>query len=398
MDAPAFDTTRLGRPALLSIFLYLLIFVIASMSITRQAHASGTVTPTSGWCSNIYDPSTCIYATELEACARLASMQAECKYSPRIVHYNGTEIAGDACFANNSSGVVCFPSWSGLGWMGSRSVCPPNSTGTPATNPTSCTCNDPSVSDPTAYVPDSAGTSCVPSAACPAHASGTPCACDTGYKFDAAGTSCVSACTVDPLPKPPPPFSDACSNSLEKGKGIDVDNACAAGLTPDMKDGAQCVADKIHALAIPYNGPSATVRTAAYQDHLLAIWKKWKEIQKKVVSDVDKQACASVIANVDDEMKWHRIDSTPSSSGNLAPHVLGRAIDIPRDVIDAMMAQVTTPPTIVKACLFCTPFMSPASDVQDYINSATVNPPACNLQWGGRFKNPRPDPVHIQLP
>lgn len=235
---------------------------------------------------------------------------------------------------------------------------------------------------------------------CPANSTGTTtCTCDDGYQPDSAGTSCVpDTCPVGPLPKPPPPFTDACSNSLEKGRGTDVDNACAAGLTPDMQDEAQCVADKIHALAIPYSGPSATVRTAAYQNHLLAVWNKSKEIQKKVVSDVDKQACAAVIADVDDEMKWHGIDSTPSSSEDIAPHVLGRAIDIPRNVIDAMMAQVTTPPTIVKVCLFCTPFMSPASDVQDYINSATVNPPACNLNWGGRFKNPRPDPVHFQLP
>ena len=47
--------------------------------------------------------------------------------------------------------------------MAPVNTCPAHSTGTPATNPTTCTCNDPSVSDPTAYVPDSIRTSCVPS-------------------------------------------------------------------------------------------------------------------------------------------------------------------------------------------------------------------------------------------
>ena len=131
-----------------------------------------------------------------------------------------------------------------------------------------CTCDNPTASDPINYVPDSAGTSCVPAAICP----------------------------VDPLPKSPPPFSDACSNSLEKGAGVDVDNACEAGLTPDMKKGASCLADKIHALAIPYTGPSATIRTEAYQNHLLAVWNKSEEIEKKV-TDADAQACASVSCN-----------------------------------------------------------------------------------------------------
>ena len=264
------------------------------------------------------------------------------------------------------------------------SICPANTT-----SPTSpCICTDP-------YVPDSTATSCV-LPACPDHASGTPCTCDTGYKFDAAGTSCVSTCPVDPLPKPPPPFTDACSNSLEKGRGVDIDNACAAGLTPDMKDGAQCVADKIHALAIPYTGPSATVRTTAYQDHLLAVWNKSEEIAKKV-TDADEQACAAVIADVDKEMKWHVITSNPSTKGDQAPHVLGRAIDIPANVIDAMMAQVTNT-TFVANCLVCLPVPVITGDVQDYVNSSRINPPACNLNWGGRFKKPRPDPVHFQLP
>jgi hypothetical protein len=86
MDTPSLAVTESGTGHRLTLAFYLLLIAISAMAMTNLAHASGTVTPTSGWCSNIYATGTCIYATELEACAKLASMQAECKYSPHIVH------------------------------------------------------------------------------------------------------------------------------------------------------------------------------------------------------------------------------------------------------------------------------------------------------------------------
>jgi hypothetical protein len=178
MDTPSLALAKSDTGHRLTLAFNILFIAISAMTMIKPAHASGTVTPTSGWCSNIYDPSTCIYATELEACAKLASMQTECKYSPHIVHYHGSEITGDACFTNDSMGVVCFPVWSGLGWMGTRSICPARTT---STSPP-CVCADP-------YQPDASGTSCVDN--CPANMSGSPCACDTGYVLNSDGPGCV---------------------------------------------------------------------------------------------------------------------------------------------------------------------------------------------------------------
>lgn len=254
--------------------------------------------------------------------------------------------------------------------FGGVAACPANSTGTPASNPTSCTCNDPSVSDPTAYMPDATRTSCVPAAVCP----------------------------VDKLTTPP--FDDACSTSLEKGKGVDVDNACGTLRAPDMVDAASCIAAKIKALNIPYTQPSATIRTTAYQNHLLEIWDKserLKVIMNSVVYTPEiKQACAPRNLEVNNEKAQHHIKYQPSSSGDSAPHVEHRAIDVPEAVIKALKDQVTTyttTVTIINGQKKTTKTIT--SNVEDYMHSA---PNACNpnLRWGGTF-TPK-DSVHFQLP
>jgi len=285
----------------------------------------------------------------------------------------------DYCYARSPNGGVSWfsvimhmRSCDGKSWVGyaitcPRNVCPANSTGAPEANPTSCTC-------------------------------------DTDYAPDAAKTSCVSACPIAPLPDLPK--DDLCTQSLDKGAGKDVDGACPplnAKLTAwngEMK----CFADKVHALGIPYKEPSATIRTEAYQQHLLDVYKKSLNIAD--LSDAEKQVCSGVIADVNAQMDHHKITFPPSSKGSVAPHVKGIAFDIPENVAKALKARVTM--TQVKAsiathhpgCISCLHIPLVTGDVQDYIDSAMPNPPACKLDWGGRFVNPvtkKTDIVHFQL-
>jgi hypothetical protein len=213
---------------------------------------------------------------------------------------------------------------------------------------------------------------------------------------------------VKPLTQPP--FSDECSTSLEAGKGADVNNKCGK-LRDDMDKAASCIADKINALRTPtidYSVPSATIRTEAYQNHLLEIWTK-SQLLDSIMNSLSytpenlaklRVACAQRQAEIDGEKVSHGIDSQPSSSGDEAPHVERRAIDVPRKVAKALIKQVTiyaTTETIVNGVKKKKQVVT--SDVEDYINSKTVNPStSCTsyISWGGEF-NPI-DRVHFQLP
>lgn len=213
---------------------------------------------------------------------------------------------------------------------------------------------------------------------------------------DPATGQCVK-CPIDPLPDLP---DEACTISLEAGGGKDVNNACSSKLTDEMKKQAQCLADKIHKLGISYTEPSATIRTEAYQQHLLDVWNWMQDIKSEDLSNVQKTACTKVITDVYAHQKKHGIISDPSKKGNTAPHVIGKAVDIPSDVASAVMDRVTDNTFITfNGCVFCIPIsITTIGDTQDYVNDAIVNPPPCNLIWGGRFKRRNPDNVHFQLP
>jgi hypothetical protein len=234
------------------------------------------------------------------------------------------------------------------------------------------------------------------------------------YKYNPVTGMCErtaqETCPVAPLTQPP--FSDACSTSLEAGKGADINNKCGTLRKPDMVDAAACIATKINKLSSPpvnpkYTSPSATIRTTEYQNHLLEIWDKSATLNCLMNSlaytpeylAAMKVACAQRKAEIDAEKQSHGIKHQPSSSGDAAPHVEHRAIDVPGAVVESLIKQVTLYTTtypIINGKK--TPVRTITSDVEDYIHSATVNPPACDsrISWGGRFKNY--DPVHFQLP
>ncbi len=180
-------------------------------------------------------------------------------------------------------------------------------------------------------------------------------------------------CPIAPLQPLP---DDPCTQSLEAGRGVDVNGACVAGLTPEMQQEAQCLANKITSLGIPYPGPTATVRTPAYQAHLQEIWKKLIELGK-LKDPVVKQACASRKAEIESHKLSHGLTDEPAKSSR---HETGEAVDVGNDVVRELINRVTTD----------------TSGVQDYINSPFANPPACNLRWGGKFR--RRDSIHFQLP
>jgi hypothetical protein len=358
MDAPAFDA-RFVRPALRSIAFCFSVVLISTMTMVKPAHASGTVASI-----NTYFAASSGFgnyvnaATPAEACDHFAK-------SPQVTGPVVTQISSSQWQCTYTY-VNTGTSWDGtnfLMWVFYVSpACPANSSGT-----VTCTCN-------INYTPDPTGTSCVP----------------------------VSTCPVKPLTTPP--FSDACSTSLERGHGVDVNNKCGTLREPDMAAAASCIADKIHK-ALGYNVytvPSSTIRTVAYQDHLLEIWTKSQRLDTIMNSVVFlpeiKQACVPVNVDVGNEKVQHGITHQPSSSGDAAPHVQHRAIDVPEAVANALMDQVTTYTTTTNSTGDVTTTIT--GDVEDYMHSATDNPPACdpNLSWGGRFKKPKRDPVHFQLP
>lgn len=180
-------------------------------------------------------------------------------------------------------------------------------------------------------------------------------------------------CPIAPLQPLP---DDPCTKSLEDGRGKDINGKCPKP-TNEMQQQAQCLADKITSLGIPYPGPTSTIRTGAYQAHLREIWEKLREL-KRLKDPAIIQACASRKAEVEGHKTSHGLTDRPAVSDSR--HESGNAVDIGNGVARELINRMTTD----------------MSDVQDYVNSPFSNLPACNLQWGGRFR--QYDWVHFQLP
>lgn len=343
---------------------------------------------------------------------------------------------GDGSYdGKTDSWYLTHPTWPNSAFLVvTQYICPVGSEGSPAYNcaviPNSR--NNQNECCPCGYSYDSGQDMCVVnpsriaacSAQCPTVAAReTPYTLDSGGKTCSRPDQCPAPNVIDPIthkcgPPPPPPCTAidkipplptddkdfACTQSLDKGAGNDVDKVCPplnAKLTG--ADGQmQCLAKKLKALSppIPYNGPSSTIRTEEYQKHLLEIWKKSEDVKNKRLTAMQKQACAARIADVEAQMEHHQIDFKPSDKGGEAQHVLGNAFDIPKSVATALKERATM--TKIKTffetnfpnCISCLRIPLVTGNVQDYVNSPAVNPPACNLDWGGSFG----DKVHFQLP
>ena len=224
------------------------------------------------------------------------------------------------------------------------------------------------------------------------------------YVYNASTNMCERTLpdATCPIPKfPDINDSDACTKSLEKGKGKDIDGVCDE-LDPEIVKQERCLAKKIRDLGISYTEPSATVRTVAYQQHFVDLWE-WHEVKipkaREDWTDAEKQACAPMVAKVEAEWGKHKIKGAPSKSGPDAPHVMRNAVDIDEGIVEAMKAAVNKSTFLVpfpSYCFLCLPeYPVYIGDVQDYVNNPLVNPPACKLRWGGRFR--KYDGVHFDL-
>ena len=235
-----------------------------------------------------------------------------------------------------------------------------------------------------------------------------PLECTPPLVPDATGTRCVTqSCPVPALAALP--ADDKCAQSLNKGLGTDVDGKCPelnARMTGPNGQ-LQCFANKIAATnvsaysKIPYSGPSAEYRNAAYQQHLLDIWNKMIEFNKS--ENRNNEACRSRRDQVIAEKGCsanngcsdvcitgsHCIRNAPATFSN---HTEGKAFDVPKDTISGLLSELTPLPPAP---------MTGAKLLQArrfWIASWLAKPPACNLGWGGNFTNPGPDFVHFQLP
>lgn len=197
------------------------------------------------------------------------------------------------------------------------------------------------------------------------------CSCPAGQMYPPGGPVwggpvCVpDTCPVDPLPDFPTPTTDACSASLEARLGLADPAVCPRIPVMEDKNGEPCLKKKLGDLGVPYAGPTSTIRTPAYQAHLKDVWDKWWE--HGFVSDPTLyQACTARRTIVENEKNKHGISYDPIGTS----HNEGKAFDISRATVDRV------------------------PDVSGMLRQA----PACNLRWGGDYRDSPPDAVHFYTP
>jgi hypothetical protein len=199
---------------------------------------------------------------------------------------------------------------------------------------------------------------------------------------------------LPPPPPPPPPVTcpipdldplpagDACTASLEANKGL-VNPAVCTTPIPVLTavGGHPCWSGKLDANGIAYGGPTSTLRTPAYDRHLLNVWQLYKQHEvlfaERATAPELVQACAARRAAVQAEMNnWHGLRKAPVITPN-STHQQGRAFDVSDSVIDAV-------------------YNTTAEGAGFLVNTASPSSPACTLRWGGDFRGD-PDWWHFDL-
>jgi hypothetical protein len=451
MGAPALNATRFARPALRAAVLYISIIMISLIAMVKPAHASGTVSPALTYCLysslNSWARPECGLSSADAACALVGTTaqtttgtQGGCKsgyYYWTAVSicpiYTTSLYPPCTCtdpYVPDSAGTSCIRetytiALSGLGVE-------VMSTKTLTTAYAHVAKNDGSdksgaqVTLELTVVPEDDGQlysahvgSILPNGGATgadgrlkfvfmAPVAGglhTITATCTGCTNNpVTGTIRVPGCTVEPLKELP--TDDECAKSLDEGLGVDINHKCPP-LDERLPGQIQCFANKISATnstanpTIPYDGPTAKYRNAAYQAHLKDIWDTMIKLDN--LSDPAKiMACQPLRNEVIVEkgcdssdgcvgacmLSSHCIRSTPATFSN---HTKGTAFDVPKDTINGLLNELIPRPPAP---------MAPSQQLQAqriWIADWLAKPAACNLYWGGNFADPEPDFIHFQL-
>jgi hypothetical protein len=220
--------------------------------------------------------------------------------SSQVVGWTGSQVGvGGYCVYDSSHNAATqFPN----DWVGTFQTCPDNSTGTPATNPTSCTCND-------KYQPDPFHVGCakVPDA----------------------------ICSIPGLP----PLTDPAAKDFDNNVGSrwrpDL-------LTTDYQKKLKCVEDEITARGGSYVGTSA-YRPEQYQRHLYEIVQKDKQLYPGYMATHPE--CQSLRDTITQEMgppPGHDLKpGQPVALPGKSRHESGEAFDLtPSDLTDVQLAPI----------------------------------------------------------
>lgn len=175
------------------------------------------------------------------------------------------------------------------------------------------------------------------------------------------------SCTVPDMPGLP--TADTCTNSLEANNGLPGSTSgCPAVPVMTRASGEPCFSGKLNTIGVAYNGPTSTIRTTTYNQHLLTVWTY--HLKHRFISDpAEWQACATKRAIVETEMRKHGLIQEPAPNSR---HLAGRAFDTSRTVIAGIQRIERIPAMLRRAT-------------------------ACTLNWGGTWKGNHFDPVHFEL-